>query len=200
MRTYLRTYLSIATLLLTASCGSISSTGNDGGRGGSPGTGGTTGTGGHSGGGGNGGSTGGLTCNQIQADYRAALAIARGCSVDSTNQCKKMVSSGLGCNGCPTFVNDDSGLSQYENAWSQAHCGQNQVCTAIACLAPKGATCKASDAGSGTCVDSLLAAATRYRGSLAGFPNFPAMGSGEPGAPRCLRPRGGLNLARVPAN
>jgi hypothetical protein len=154
----MRTYLAIATLLLAASCGSISSTRNDAGQGGSPGTGGAIGTGGNRGGGGNGGSTSGPSCDQIQAAYRAALATARACSVDSTNQCQKMVSSGLGCNGCPTFVNDDSGLSQYENAWNQAGCGQNQICAAIACLAPKAATCRASDAGGGTCVDSLLAA------------------------------------------
>jgi hypothetical protein len=162
----MRTTIAIATLLLAASCGSISST-SDGGRGGSPGTGGATGPGGSggtggggSGGGGSGGSTGGLTCDQIQAAYRAALATARACSVGAANQCQKTVSSALGCNGCPTFVNDDSGLSQYENAWNRGGCGQNQVCANIACLAPKAATCKASDAGSATCVDSLIATPT----------------------------------------
>jgi hypothetical protein len=142
----MRTYLAIATLLLAASCGSISST-SDGGRGGAPGTGGATGTGG----------TGGLTCDQLQADYQAALGTARECSVGGTNQCQKTVTSALGCNGCPTFVNDDSGLSQYQNAWNQGGCSQNQVCANIACLAPKAATCKASDAGGAACVDSLVA-------------------------------------------
>jgi hypothetical protein len=150
----MRTHIAIATLLLAASCGSVSSINNDGGRGGSPGTGGATGTGGNQG---SGGSTSGLTCNQIQADYQAALATARDCSVGGSNQCQKPVSNALGCNGCPTFVNDDSGLSQYENAWNQAGCSQNQVCDNIACLAPKAATCKASDAGGATCVDSLVA-------------------------------------------
>jgi hypothetical protein len=68
-----------------------------------------------------------------------------------------MVPNALGCNGCPTFVNDDSGFSQFENAWNQGNCGQNQVCAAIACLAPRAATCKASDGGGAVCVDSLLA-------------------------------------------
>ncbi|HTB60267.1 MAG TPA: hypothetical protein VLC06_20495 [Polyangia bacterium] len=156
----MRTSIAIATLLLAASCGSVSSINNDGGRGGSPGTGGATGTGGNQGTGGNngsGGSTSGLTCDQIQADYQAALAAARGCSVGGSNQCQKTVSNALGCNGCPTFVNDDSGLSQDENAWNQAGCSQNQVCANIACLAPKAATCKASDAGGATCVDSFVA-------------------------------------------
>jgi hypothetical protein len=153
----MRVYIAIATLLLAASCGSISSTASDGGQGGSPGTGGASGTGGTHGSGGNGGSTGGPSCAQIQNAYQAALATARQCSVDGSNQCQKMVANALGCNGCPTFVNDDSGLSQFSNEWNQGGCNQNQVCTDIACLAPKAATCKASDAGGATCVDSLLA-------------------------------------------
>jgi hypothetical protein len=149
----MRSYIAIATLLLAASCGSVTSRANDGGSGGSPGTGGVTGAGGNHGGGGQGG---GPSCEQIQAAYQAALAVARQCSVGGSNQCQKMVASGLGCGGCPTFVNDDSGTSQVENAWNQARCGQNQVCTDGACLAPQAATCKASDAGGGTCVDSVL--------------------------------------------
>jgi hypothetical protein len=152
----MRIHIVIATLLLAASCGSVSSINSDGGRGGSPGTGGSTGTGGNQGGS-SGGSTGGLTCEQIQADYQAALATARECSVGGTNQCQKTVTNALGCNGCPTFVNDDSGLSQYQNAWNQGGCSQNQVCANIACLAPRAATCKASDAGGATCVDSFVA-------------------------------------------
>jgi len=150
----MRPYIAIATLLLASSCGSISSTANDGGTGGSPGTGLTNGTGG-SGSGGSGGS-GGPSCDQIQPAYKAALAAARQCFVGGLiDQCQKMVTNALGCGGCPTFVNDDSGTSQIENAWNQARCGQNQVCSDGACLAPQGATCKASDAGGGICVDSM---------------------------------------------
>jgi hypothetical protein len=156
----MRATIAVATLLLAASCGSISSTGNDGGQGGSPGTGGATGTGGTHGSGGNGGSTGAPSCAQIQAAYQAALATARQCSVDGSNQCQKMVADALGCNGCPTFVNDDTGLSQYDNAWNQASCSQNQICAGIACLSPKTATCKASDAGGASCVDSFVATPT----------------------------------------
>ena len=156
----MRSYIGVATLLLIASCGSVSPIVSDGGQGGSPGTGGATATGGTQGSGGSGGSAGGPSCEQIQTAYQAALVTARECSVGGTNQCQKMVASGLGCGGCPTFVNDDSGLSQYDNAWNQAGCGQNQLCPAIACLAPKTATCKASDAGGATCVDSFLATAT----------------------------------------
>ncbi len=156
----MRSYIAIVTLLLTASCGSVTAIGTDGGQGGSPGTGGATATGGTHGSGGNGGAAGGPSCAQIQGAYQAALATARACSIDGTNQCQKTVTSALGCGGCPTFVNDDSGLSQYDNEWNQAGCGQNQVCPAIACLAPKTATCKASDAGGAACVDSFLATPT----------------------------------------
>ncbi len=152
----MRSSIAIATLLLAASCGSVTSNGNDGGQGGSPGTGGATATGGTHGSGGNGGSTGGPSCTQIQAAYAAALATARACSVDGTNQCQKMVASALGCGGCPTFVNDDSGLSQLSNEWNQAGCNQNLICTDGACLAPTSATCKARDAGGAACVDSFL--------------------------------------------
>ena len=153
----MRSTIAIATLLLAASCGSVTSIAHDGGQGGSSGTGGATGTGGNHGSGGNGGSAGGPSCAQIQAAYQAALATARECSVDGTNQCQKMVASALGCGGCPTFVNDDSGLSQFSNAWNQVGCNQNLVCTDGACLAPRAATCKVSDAGGATCVDSFLA-------------------------------------------
>jgi hypothetical protein len=153
----MRSYIAMVTLLLAASCGSVTAIGHDGGQGGSPGTGGATATGGTPGSGGSGGSAGGPSCAQIQTAYAAAVASARACSVDGTNQCQKMVASALGCNGCPTFVNDDAGLSQYDNEWNQAGCDQNQVCTNIACLAPRAATCKASDAGGATCVDSFVA-------------------------------------------
>lgn len=120
-------------------CGSISSTATDGG------------------GQGGAGGSGGLTCNQIQADYKVALAKARQCSTVAANQCQQMASTQLGCNGCPTFVNDQSGLSALETAWNQAKCDQSQVCTNVACLSPKGGVCRAGDAGGAICVDTLVA-------------------------------------------
>jgi hypothetical protein len=132
----------IAALLLAASCGTVTSSG---------GTGGANGTGGA------GGQGGGSTCDKIQAQYKAALTAARACSPDATNQCQKNVPDALGCNGCPTFVNDDSNLSPFSDQWNQAGCNQGQVCPAIACVAPKSATCRASDAGGGLCVDQLVA-------------------------------------------
>jgi hypothetical protein len=166
LRLPLYLFLGTTLLLAAASCGSISSSATDAGgkggasaTGGTVGSGGTTGNGGTQGSGGNGGSggSGGMTCDQIQAAYKVALVKARACSAGATNQCQTMASTQLGCNGCPTFVNDDSGLSAFASEWSQAQCDQMQVCTNIACLSPKGATCRAGDGGGAICVDSLAA-------------------------------------------
>ncbi|HEY4394095.1 MAG TPA: hypothetical protein VGP64_08535 [Polyangia bacterium] len=131
--------LGIAALLLAASCGTVTSSG---------GTGGANGTGGQ------GGSAG---CAKIQSDYQAALTAARACSPAATNQCQKKVSNALGCNGCPTFVNDDSNLGQFSNEWSQGNCDQTQACTNLACASPKLAICEVNDAGGALCVDGLVA-------------------------------------------
>jgi len=135
-------YLAIAALLLAASCGTITSSGGTGGAGGASGT---------------GGQGGGTACATIQANYKAALMAARACSPDATNQCQKGVQNALGCNGCPTFVNDDSNLGQFSDQWGKANCDQSQVCTNIACVSPKSAVCRASDAGGAFCVDQLAA-------------------------------------------
>jgi hypothetical protein len=140
--------LGIAALLCAASCGTVTSSGGTGGAGGASGTAGTQGSGG----------TGGAsTCAKIQADYQAAVTAARACSPDATNQCQKSVESALGCTGCPTFVNDDSNLGQFSDQWSKANCDQGQVCPGIACVAPKSAVCRASDAGGALCADQLIA-------------------------------------------
>jgi hypothetical protein len=164
MPSSLRRRLWIAALL-AASCGTVTNSGGTGGAGGgvsgtggaggAPATGGVSGTGGTHGG--TGGQGGGPSCDEIQAEYKVALATARACSPDATNQCQKSVTNALGCNGCPTFVNDDSGLSAYSDEWNQAGCNQNQVCTNIACLAPRSAVCRASDAGGALCADQLAA-------------------------------------------
>lgn len=159
----LRLLVGAALLSAVAACGSITASGTDGGTGGTNGTGGTTGaggttgTGGTHGSGGSGGASGGMTCDQIQAAYKAALVKARACSAAAANQCQKMASTQLGCNGCPTFVNDDSNLAPLENAWNQGQCDQMQVCAGIACLSPKAATCRAGDGGGALCVDTLAA-------------------------------------------
>jgi hypothetical protein len=134
----------IAALLLAASCGTVTSSGGAGGAGGT-------------GGGATGGQGGGTTCANIQATYQAAVSAARACSPGATNQCQKDVPNALGCNGCPTFVNDDSSLGPFSDQWSKANCDQTQACLGIACVSPKSAVCRASDAGGALCVDQLAA-------------------------------------------
>jgi hypothetical protein len=135
--------LAVAALLLAASCGTITSSGGAGGAGGAQG--------------GTGGQGGSSACATIQADYQVALTAARACSLDATNQCQKDVPSALGCTGCPTFVNDDSKLGQFADLWGKANCDQGQVCPGIACVVPKAAVCRASDAGGAVCADQLAA-------------------------------------------
>ena len=151
--------LGIAALLLAASCGTVTSSGGTGGAGGAAGAsgaGGASATGGTQGG--TGGQGGGASCDKIQAEYKVALAAARACSPDATNQCQKNVQSALGCTGCPTFVNDDSNLGQFSDAWNKGNCDQSQgVCPAIACIQPRSGVCRASDAGGALCVDQLVA-------------------------------------------
>ncbi|HEX3906115.1 MAG TPA: hypothetical protein VH853_25055 [Polyangia bacterium] len=140
----MRQLVLVAALLLAgASCGSISSTAGD--------------AGGSGGAGGAGGQGGAPSCAQIQAGYQAALVAARECTVGATNQCQQMAGSELGCNGCPTFVNDTSGLASFATEWNQAQCDKMQACTNLACLSPKPASCKVSDGGGATCVAGLVA-------------------------------------------
>jgi hypothetical protein len=70
------------------------------------------------------------------------------------------MASGLGCGGCPTYVNASNRLAvdtlkRLQLEWSASRCGLNIDCMAMACLAPQGAGCKADSTGSGTgtCVD-----------------------------------------------
>ena len=65
----------------------------------------------------------------------------------------------LGCNACDTFVNADTNLTQIQNTWNQNDCQASVgLCSAIACLPPKSAVCKAGDAGGGLCVDQSAVA------------------------------------------
>ena len=147
--------MSLAFLTLVASaCGSITTTG---GAGGQTGTGGR-GAGGSGAGGTNGGSGGspGESCAQLQSDYSVELAKAKMCSPNASNQCQQTAPDALAC-GCETFVNDRSSLDQLQTRWNQAGCQNTTVCPAIACIAPKGAACRTSDAGGASCVDPTVA-------------------------------------------
>jgi hypothetical protein len=137
--------------LFASACGSITTIGDAGGQ---------TGSGGRAGGSGGrfGGGTGGssaTSCVQLESDYAAELAKAKSCSPGASNQCQESAPSALAC-GCDTFVNDRSALDQLQTRWKQAGCQSGMVCPAVACVMPRGATCRAGDGGSGVCQDSLV--------------------------------------------
>ena len=144
----MRTSIAIATLLLAASCGSVSSINNDGGRGGSPGTGGATGTGGNQGTGGNngsGGQGGGKSCDGLETDYDNALTAAKRCTLGATNQCQQLVNSSLSCAGCKQYVNDTTMLSAIQTEWDNQNCSSApHVCPEIACVVPTTSVCTSS--------------------------------------------------------
>lgn len=142
--------ISLAFLALIASaCGSVTTTGGAGGQtgAGGSGTGGNNGTGGGT----------GDSCAQLESQYSVELAKAKTCSPNASNQCQEMASTALAC-GCPTYVNDKSALDQLQSRWDQAGCqNSSTVCPALACVSPRGATCRASDGGSPSCVDTVVA-------------------------------------------
>lgn len=140
--------------LVASACGSVTVTGGAGGQPGAGGRGsGGSGTGGTKGG--SGGTTG-TSCAQLESDYSVELQKAKMCSPDASNQCQQTAPDALAC-GCPTFVNDRSALDQLQTRWNQAGCQNTTLCPAIACVAPKGASCRASDAGGASCSDTTVA-------------------------------------------
>ncbi len=135
-----------------------------GGSGGMNGTGGMTGSG--SGGAGSGGMTGsggsgaggaggsGPSCAQIQKAFQIALANAKSCVVGGTGYCGVVTSDKLDC-GCPTHVNDTKAIDPIRTQWAQGSCSSG-VCTNIACVAYKSATCTVPSGGTApVCTDSL---------------------------------------------
>jgi hypothetical protein len=150
----MRTLGAIALLTLSlVACGSITTTGGTGGAGGGTGQGGATGGAGPgTGGTGGTGGAGGASCAQLQTEYASALARAKTCSPNLASQCGKTAPDQLAC-PCPTFVNDTAGLDAIKARWSQAGCQDSTVCPAIACVSPRSATCRPSDAGGASCVD-----------------------------------------------
>ncbi|HSS39141.1 MAG TPA: hypothetical protein VLT58_10260, partial [Polyangia bacterium] len=110
------------------------------GQGGMPGTGGKTGT----------------TCADLQTAYAAALARAKSCSPNGSNQCQDTAPSSLDC-GCETFVNDKTMVDQIQSSWNQAGCqNMTSLCPAIACVRPKSGSCRPADGGGSSCVDVLV--------------------------------------------
>ena len=141
--------------LFASACGSITTITDAGGPGGTGGH--VAGTGGAAGrfGGGTGGNSG-TSCAQLESDYATELSKAKICSPNASNQCQQTAPNALAC-GCETFVNDRSALDQLQSRWNEAGCQNTTVCPAIACVMPRGATCRPGDGGAATCQDSLVA-------------------------------------------
>lgn len=112
--------------------------GSTGGNGGNGGTGGSGGSGGSGGGGGTGGAPP-KTCAQLEADYAAALTLAKSCGSAiscSGNQADKK----LGCT-CQTAVTSSFGsqLAAIKLQFYQQNCDAGVVCPA--CPTPAGIAC-----------------------------------------------------------
>ena len=96
----------------------------------------------------------GPSCAQIQKAFQIALANAKSCVVGGTGYCGVVTSDKLDC-GCPTHVNDTKAIDPIRTQWAQGSCSSG-VCTNIACVAYKSATCTVPSGGTApVCTDSL---------------------------------------------
>ena len=101
----------------------------------------------------------GESCDQLAADYSAAVAAALLCTPGAPNQCQASIDPMLtACDdscGTPISGNDPSGVNAARMKWV-ARCGGNAGCVLVVCDPPRTATgaClpDGNDAGAGTCV------------------------------------------------
>ena len=103
---------------------------------------------------------GGESCDQLAADYTAAVTAALDCTVGAPNQCQALVNPMLsGCNsgcGATRVVNDATAVSAAWMQWA-AQCALDLGCPLTICQPPPAAgTCVAVDGGGfatgGVCV------------------------------------------------
>jgi len=130
---------------------------------GTTGTGGTSGAGGSSGAGGARGDAGALSCGDLAALYKTALAAAKSCDLPGVaGQCQKAVPAALSTcsSSCIDFVNDPTQLTIIQQQWQAAGCVVPVLCPAIACLTPVTSLCTANDAGGASCVSGYAVGAT----------------------------------------
>lgn len=115
--------------------------------GGSPDVGesGSSGSSGAGAGGASAGAGGQPSCDEIKANYVAALDTARSCSPGAA-ACQVSAAASLDC-GCPVYVNDDAALRPLARAWKNGGC--SKICP-IACVAALPGNC---DKG-GHCVNA----------------------------------------------
>jgi hypothetical protein len=98
-------------------------------------------------------------CGDLNTAYIAAVEKAKACnpySMMPVQECGKQVDSALFCPICPAFVSifATAALKEMEDLrakWIALGCDKMIACPAIACQAPKSATCLPSSAGAGVC-------------------------------------------------
>jgi len=102
-------------------------------------------------------SDGGSVCDDLRAEYNAALPGAGDCTPGAPDQCSQMVRTVLGVplacdpNCMQMYVNDATALTALATAYEQS-CPSAATCLLIACEPPPQATCQPTgDGGSGHC-------------------------------------------------
>jgi hypothetical protein len=81
---------------------------------------------------------GGESCDQLAADYTAAVTAAQACTPGAPNQCRSTVSATVSAcppNGCgpEAYVNDAAGVNAVRARWL-SQCGGGVACPKIVCL------------------------------------------------------------------
>jgi hypothetical protein len=92
-------------------------------------------------------------CDELNAAYEDAFALAKTCQPDGERQCLALVLSALEC-GCHTFVDDPAGIDligQIGLGWAAQACGGGEVTCKDCPPEPISAYCSAD----GVCVDSF---------------------------------------------
>ena len=94
----------------------------------------------------------GLSCTQLEQQYSAYLAQAKGCnSLINSLQCTQLVDTELAC-PCSTYVNPANTdalkrLAELKTEFGQKMCMEGVACPAIACIEPQGSACQPNGAG-----------------------------------------------------
>lgn len=97
----------------------------------------------------------GGVCDDLEAEYAAALARAQMCNPLLKLQCQQQAPGSLACGGCPVWVRDTSELEEVRKKWEGAGCSRCvRACPAILCRLLNEGTCVSRlGATTGTCED-----------------------------------------------
>jgi hypothetical protein len=92
---------------------------------------------------------GGRTCQQLLADYNAAVSAASACTPGAPNQCQAAVSVSI-CAGCNRYVTDATAVEAASAQFFGQKCHQSgpTACTFTSCIQIGPWGCVATDSGS----------------------------------------------------